>query len=262
MKNIAVGRYIPTASLIHQLDPRLKLVTMVLFIATLMMAEYLWQYGVLVVLLFVLVGMTRISVGIFLKGIRPLLKIILFTAVLQLLFTTRGELLAQWWIVTITTTGVLNGVTVFLRFSMIIVMTSVIGLSTKPLDLTRGLGSLLKPFGVVGVKGENVGLILAIALRFIPTLFDEGARLKKAQESRGMQFDEGNFIQRLKKFAPLLIPIFIGSFTRANELANALDVRGYVGGVPRTAYKSFGITVVDGIYVCVFGGMLALNFIL
>ena len=247
-KNLSIGRYIETNSTIHKLDPRTKILGIMMFITLLMMSSIWQHYIALAVYTFLLIFLTRIPVLIFLKGIRPLLRIIIFTALLQILFSSSGTIYWQWGPFTISEFGLRSAAIVFMRFSLIIMMTSVIGLSTKPLDLTAGMEKLLFPFKLLGFAVQDLAFMMSIALRFIPTLFDEGNRLKKAQESRGMQFDEGNFSERMKKFLPLFVPIFVDSFYRALELANALDVRGYSDSAKRTKFKIMKFNYNDAIF--------------
>lgn len=262
VKNLSVGRYIETHSVIHRLDPRAKLLGMIVFVTLLMASSTWWQYATLASYTFLMIFLTGIPVSIFLKGIRPLLRIIIFTSLLQVLFLGGGTIYWQWGPFTLSQVGMRSAGVIFIRFSLIIMITSVIGLSTKPLEMTAGIERLLNPFKVIGVKGQDLALIMSIALRFIPTLFDEGERLKKAQESRGMQFNEGHFFERMRKFLPLFIPVFIGSFYRAGELANALDVRGYVGMKRRTKFKRMKLSFRDGIFVGSLGFLLILHLML
>ena len=260
VKNLSIGRYIKTNSPIHKLDPRTKIIGIIIFI-TLLMISSTWQhYTFLSGYTFLLIFLTRIPILIFLKGIKPLLRIIIFTALLQILFSSSGTIYWQWGPFTISEIGIRSAVVVFLRFSLIIMMTSVVGLSTKPLELTAGMEKLLFPFKLLGFAVHDLAFMMSIALRFIPTLFDEANRLKKAQESRGMQFDEGNFFERMKKFLPLLVPIFVGSFYRAIELSNALDVRGYSGSAKRTKFKVMKFNYRDAMFAGGLGILLIVYF--
>jgi len=253
VKNLSIGRYIETNSSIHKLDPRTKLLSAIVFVTLLMMASIWQHYLALTLYTLLMISFTRIPILVFLKGIRPLLKIIIFTALLQALFSGGEAIYWQWGPFTISQSGLRNAGTVFLRFSLIIMMTSVIGLATKPLDLATGVEKLLTPFKAIGFAVQDLALMMSIALRFIPTLFQEGERLKRAQESRGMQFNEGNFFERMRKFLPLLVPIFVGSFYRAQELANALDVRGYIGPAKRTNFKVLRLSSKDFIFAGILG---------
>lgn len=261
IKNLSIGRYIETNSIIHKLDPRIKILGTIFFVTILMMAFSLKHYIALTLYTFLMIFLTRIPIMIFLKGMRPLLRIIIFTAILQAL-TSGGEVVyLQWGPFTISELGLRSAGVVFTRFTLVIMITSVIGLSTKPMEMTAGIEKLLFPFKMIGVAVYDLALMISIALRFIPTLFDEGHRLKKAQESRGIQFDEGHLFERLKKLLPLFIPIFVGSFYRAQELANALDVRGYVGSAKRTRFKFMKFSLIDFIFSGSLGLLLIIYFI-
>lgn len=261
VKNLSIGRYIETHSAIHQLDARIKLLGMIAFV-TLLIRTIAWQqYVALVLYIVLIIFLTRIPIIIFLKSVRPLLRIIIFTAMLQILFTRDTIIYFQWGPFTISEAGIRGAGEVLIRFSLVLMMTCAVGLSTKPLDLTAGLEKLLMPFKIVGLKVQDLALMMSIALRFIPTLFDEASRLKKAQESRGVFFAEGHFFKRMKKFLPLCLPIFIGSFYRAQELAHALDVRGYMGKNKRTTFKKMSIDFKDLIFVSSLVLLIAVSFI-
>lgn len=259
--NLSVGRYIETNSPIHKLDARTKLLSIAVFVTLLLMAEGWQHYVALILYTLLMIVLTRIPILTFLKGIRPLLRIIIFTSGVQVLFSGGGAVYWQWGPFTLSESGLKGAVVVLIRFSLIVMMTSVIGLSTKPLDLTAGIEKLFVPFKCMGFAVQDLAFMMSIALRFIPTLFDEGQRLKKAQESRGMQFDEGTFSQRMRKFLPLFIPIFVGSFYRALELANALDVRGYVSSEKRTTFNVMKFGFKDLIFVGGLGTLLLVYFI-
>jgi energy-coupling factor transport system permease protein len=258
VKNFTGNRYIEINSVIHKLDSRTKVLGAIVFVTLLMMASTWQHYIALILYAFLLIFLTRIPVLIFLKGIRPLLRIIIFTATLQALFSSGGTMYWQWGPFTISEFGLRDAGVVFIRFSLVIMMTSVIGLSTQPLDLTAGVEKLFSPFKLIGFAVQDFAFMMSIALRFIPTLFDESHRLKKAQESRGMQFDEGNLFERMRKFLPLFIPIFVGSFYRAQELANALDVRGYVSSAKRTTFKIMKFDCKDFIFAGSLGVLVML----
>ena len=262
VKNLSIGRYIETNSIIHKLDSRAKLLGAIVFVI-LLMISFTWQhYIILALYTFLLIFLTRIPMLIFLEGIRPLLRIIVFTALLQALFSSSGIIYWQWGPFTISELGLKSAGVIFIRFSLIIMITSVIGSSTKPLDLTAGTCKLLSPFKLIGFRVQDLAFMASIALRFVPTLFDEVNRLKKAQESRGMLFYEGNLFERMQKLLPLFIPIFVGSFYRAQELADALDVRGYTDSTKRTKFKLMKLSFKDFIFAGSLGLLLTIHLIL
>jgi len=262
VKNLSVGRYIETNSVIHKLDPRTKFLSVIIFVTMLMMASTRQHYVMLTLYTVLMIFLTRIPILIFLKGIRPLLRIIMFTALLQALFSGGGIIYWQWGPFTLSEFGLRGAGVILIRFSLIMIMTSVIGLSTKPLDLTAGIEKILFPFKLIGFSIQDLAFMVSIALRFIPTLFDEVGRLKKSQESRGMQFDEGHFLERMRKFLPLFIPVFMGSFYRAQELANALDARGYVGSSKRTTFRTLECSLKDLVFAGGLGAFILIYFLL
>jgi len=245
VNNLSIGRYINIRSTIHELDARIKLISLIVLITLLTHANTWQQYVALTSFTFLIIFLTRIPIMIFFKGIRHLLKIIIFTTILQLLFNGSGNSYFQWGFLNISEGGIIGAGIIFMRFVLILMIASAIGLSTKPFDLTAGLRYFLTPLERVGLQIQDFAFMMSISLRFIPTLFEEAQRLKKAQESRGVQFDEGGFIKRMRKLIPLMIPAMIGSFYRAQELADAVDARGYAGTIKRTTYKRMKFKIND-----------------
>lgn len=248
MKNLSIGRYINTNSPIHHLDPRIKILGLITFVTLLIKASTWQHYLALASYTFLTILLCKIPVVIFLKSISSLLKIIIMSATIQLLFTNSGNIYHQWGPFVITDLGLVSAGGVAIRFSLILMMSSVIGLSTKPLDLSAGIEKLLLPLEIFGFKIQALALMVSIALRFVPTLFDEVLRLKKAQESRGLIFESGHFLQRMKKLLPLFIPVFAASFYRAKELADAIDARGYAQTAKRSRFKIMKICYKNAIF--------------
>ena len=232
-----IGRYIPGNSIIHRLDSRAKLATGFYFIGLVMLANNWQTYLIFTLYTFIIIKLTGISLRIFLRGIKPLLNLIIFTVVLQLLFARGGAVYFELGPLVITSNGVLRGMAVFFRFTLTICMSTVVSLTTRPIDLTDAIESLLAPLKLFKVSVQDIALMLSIALRFIPTLMDEASRIMKAQQSRGVEFGEGNIFEQMRKLIPVFLPLFVGSFYRAEELANALDVRGYQGNRKRTKLR-------------------------
>lgn len=237
MNSIIIGRYIPTGSFIHKMDPRGKMMIAISFLIIVFFANN-WQ-SYLVLGAFVLLGvlLSKIPITHFIKGIAPLIWIILFTVALQIFFTTGGTPLFSIGPITIYQEGVLNAVLIFFRFVLIITMSTLLTLSTQPLEITDALEFLLRPFSYIGVPVHSIALMLSIALRFVPTLLDEVTKIMNAQRARGMEFNEGNLLERMRKIVPVLIPLFVSSFNRAIELATAMEARGYRDGEGRTKYR-------------------------
>ena len=172
--------------------------------------------------------------GFFVRGVRPLIWLILFTVALQILFTTGGEVYWSWWIFNITEFGLQNGAFIFCRFVLIIFMSTLLTLTTPPLELSDAIEYILRPLKAIRFPVHEISLMLSIALRFVPTLMDETEKIMNAQRARGVDFGEGGLLQKMKAIVPLLIPLFVSSFNRAEDLATAMEARGYQGGEGRT----------------------------
>ena len=252
MNKLIFGRYIPGDSIIHKLDPRAKLVASFYFIGVIFIANT-WQ-SYLFAGLFTLgcVLLSKISLGFFIRGVRPLIWLILFTVALPMFFTTGGVVYWSWWIFTLTQYGVMNGIFIFCRFILIIFMSTLLTLTTAPLELSDAIEYLLRPLKVLHFPVHEISLMLSIALRFVPTLMDETEKIMNAQRARGVDFGEGNLIQKMKAVIPLLIPLFVSSFNRAEDLATAMEARGYNGGEGRTKYRKLDWHLRDTLTIVVF----------
>ena len=252
MNKLIFGRYIPGDSIIHKLDPRAKLVASFYFIGVIFIANTSQSY--LFAGLFTLgcVLLSKISLGFFIRGVRPLIWLILFTVALQMFFTTGGVVYWSWWIFTLTQYGVMNGIFIFCRFILIIFMSTLLTLTTAPLELSDAIEYLLRPLKVLHFPVHEISLMLSIALRFVPTLMDETEKIMNAQRARGVDFGEGNLIQKMKAVIPLLIPLFVSSFNRAEDLATAMEARGYNGGEGRTKYRKLDWHLRDTLTIVVF----------
>lgn len=237
MQNMLFGRYIPGDSWIHKLDPRAKIIGTMLFIVIIFFANNWSTYLVMFLFVMVALYLSKISLNFFLRGVRPLIWLILLTVVLQMFFTTGETVYFSWGIITLTKEGIINGIFIFLRFLLIIFMSTLMTLTTMPLSLTDALEYLLNPLKKINVPVHEIALMLSIALRFVPTLMDETEKIMNAQRARGIEFGEGTIIQQMKAIVPLLVPLFISSFSRAEELATAMEARGYRGGEGRTKYR-------------------------
>ena len=237
MDKLIIGRYIPGNSMIHRLDPRSKLLAMFAFVFIIFLANDAIGYGILTVFTFIGVALSRIKLSYFLKGLRPMLGLILFTVIFQMLFTTGGEVLFQIWFLKITTYSLQNAFYIFMRFVLIIFMSTLLTLTTPPLTFADGIETGLAPLKKIKVPVHEIGLMLSISLRFIPTLMDDTTMIMNAQKSRGMDFGEGNLVQKVKSVIPILIPLFVSSFRRADDLAIAMESRGYQGGEGCSKYR-------------------------
>ncbi len=237
MNKLIFGRYIPGDSFIHKLDPRTKLLGSFYFIGIIFLANNWQSYLFLAAFTLVATALSKISFTFFWKGVRPLLWLILFTVALQMFFTSGGIVYWHWGILRLTEFGVRNGIFIFCRFVLIIFMSTLLTLSTPPLELSDALEYVLRPLKAVKFPVHEISLMLSIALRFVPTLMDETEKIMNAQRARGVDFGEGNLIQKMQAIVPLLIPLFVSSFNRAEDLATAMEARGYQGGEGRTKYR-------------------------
>lgn len=237
MEKLIFGRYIPGQSFIHRLDPRAKLMGAIWFIIIIFLANNWLTYVALTVFVLTAVKLSGINSRFFINGIKPLIWLILFTVILQVLFTSGQTIWFRMGPIVISQEGMLNGVFIFMRFVLIIFMSTILTLTTMPLSLTDAIEYLLRPLSAVKVPVHEIALMLSIALRFVPTLMDETEKIMNAQRARGIDFGEGNIYQQMKSIVPLLIPLFVSSFNRAEELATAMEARGYKGGEGRTKYR-------------------------
>lgn len=252
MNKLIFGRYIPGDSIIHRLDPRTKLLMSFYFIGIIFLANNWQSYLFLAVFTFIAILLSKINLGFFLRGVRPLLWLIIFTVALQMFFTSGGEVYWQWGIFHLTEFGVINGIFIFCRFVLIIFISTLLTLSTPPLALSDAIEAILRPLKVIKFPVHEISLMLSIALRFVPTLMDETEKIMNAQRARGVDFGEGSIVQKMKAIVPLLIPLFVSSFNRAEDLATAMEARGYQGGDGRTKYRILHWQVKDTLTVIVF----------
>jgi energy-coupling factor transport system permease protein len=237
MDKMIIGRYIPGDSLIHRLDPRAKLLFVFIYICIVFLANNAITYGILTVFTLALILISGISLRFFLNGLKPILWLILFTLLLQLFLTRQGNVVFHYKFIQIYDEGVRQGIFISIRFMLLIFLTSLLTLTTTPISLTDGLESLLNPFKRVHLPVHELALMMSISLRFIPTLMDETEKIMKAQMARGVDFSSGPIKDRVRAIIPLLIPLFVSSFKRAEELAIAMEARGYQGGEGRTKYR-------------------------
>ncbi|EFI85244.1 Energy-coupling factor transporter transmembrane protein EcfT [Listeria grayi] len=237
MDKMILGRYIPSNSWLHLADPRAKLTSVMAFIIIVFFANNWLTYGFLFLFVLSLVVLSKVPVIFFLKGLQPIFFLITLTLLLQLFFTQGGHTLVSFGFIHITTLGLKNGIMIFCRFVLIVLMTTILTLTTNPIQLTDGLEKILAPFRVVRLPVHELALMLSISLRFIPTLMDETEKISKAQKARGVDFTSGSIKERIKAIIPLLVPLFISAFKRAEDLAIAMEARGYHGGHGRTRYR-------------------------
>ncbi|NLM76382.1 MAG: energy-coupling factor transporter transmembrane protein EcfT [Clostridiaceae bacterium] len=254
INNITLGQYVPGNSVLHRLDPRTKIIWTAALMVAIFMVDSWNEYVMMGSFTLILLLISGVPVKQTLRGIKPLVFILLLTALLNIFFV-EGTVIFRIGPVKATYEGLISAVKLFLRLVMLVTTASLMTLTTTPMSMTDGIEKLLKPFGRIGVPSHEIAMMMSIALRFIPTLLEEAQRIMKAQSSRGADFDTGNIFQRLKSFIPVLIPLFVSAFKRADELAEAMESRCYRGGEGRTRLKTINFTRLDlmaSLFVIVF----------
>ena len=236
LKDITLGQYFPGNSLLHRFDPRSKILFTVLFIAAIFLCKGLVSYGITLLILLMMIGISKVQPRVFLKGMKPVVFIVVCTAILNLFYTS-GTVLWSWGILKITEEGIWKAGFMVLRILMLIACTLLLTYTTSPILLTDGLEKLLRPLKKLNFPVHELAMMMSIALRFIPTLIQETDKIISAQKARGADFDSGNLIQKAKALIPILIPLFISSFRRAEELAIAMECRCYHGDEGRTSLR-------------------------
>ena len=254
LKDITLGQYFPGNSPVHRLDPRTKLVVLVVYIVALFLAVSWVSYGVMFLFLALCVAISRIPLKALFHGMKPLMFILIFTGILNVFFTPGDTVLVSVGIITVTVEGIIRAVFMMLRILMLIAGTFLLTYTTSPISLTDGLESLLGPLKAIRLPVHELSMMMCIALRFIPTLIEETDKIMSAQKARGADFESGSLMNRVKALVPILVPLFISAFRRADELATAMECRCYHGGDGRTKmkllryklldYKTFGLTMV------------------
>ena len=245
IRDITIGQYYPADSPLHKVDARVKIIITLLYIVSLFIIKSFVGYAIVIASLAIVIKMSKVPFKFMVKGLKALVFIIVFTAVINLL-TTKGDTpLFSVWRFTVTLEGVYFAIKMCLRIMLLIIGSSLLTLTTTPIKLTDGIESLLKPFAKIGVPAHDIAMMMTIALRFIPTLLDETDKIIKAQQARGADFDTGNLASKAKALVPILVPLFISAFRRADELAMAMEARCYNGGNKRTRMNVMRITSID-----------------
>lgn len=252
LKDITIGQYFPGDSIVHRLDPRIKIITVAMFIASLFFVNSFIPYIFIVLFIGTVVKIAKLPIKFILKGLRPLMFIILITFFINI-FLTQGEVIFEVGPLNITKQGLSQATFMALRLIFLITGTSLLTLTTSPISLTDGIEKLLMPFSKIGLPAHELAMMMTIALRFIPTLLEETDKIMKAQMARGADFESGNILRRAKNLVPLLVPLFINSFRRADELATAMEARCYRGGEGRTRLNELKLESHD---IIIFIGMI------
>ena len=255
MNNIALGRYLPLNTFTHKLDPRFKIMGMLLLMVSVFFPSGFIGYGVIAVFVLTSLLLTKISLKMILKSMKPMIFMLSFLFVINALVIRTGYVLFSLYSFTLYSDAVFQTLYIMVRLTLMIVITTLLTVSTKPMDLTLGIEDLLSPFKRIGLPSHEIAMMISIALRFIPTLIDETNRIMKAQASRGVDLKEGSFKEKIMAILSLIVPLFVSSFQRAEELADAMEARGYVVAQHRTRYKQLKPTYRD---IVMMGGVLSL----
>ena len=236
LRDITIGQYYPTGSVIHRMDPRVKLFGTLVFLISVFAYKGIIGFAIVTLFLAAVIGISKVPFRYMIKGLKAIMILMLITALFNL-FLTPGEVLLQIWKLKITKEGVLSAIRMAIRLTYLILGTSLMTLTTTPNQLTDGLEKALRPLAKIHVPVHEIAMMMSIALRFIPILIEETDKIMKAQMARGASFDEGNIIKKAKSLIPLLVPLFVSAFRRANDLAMAMEARCYCGGDGRTKMK-------------------------
>ena len=244
LKDITLGQFFPGDSLLHRLDPRTKIVLLFFFLAAIFVFDSPLAYAALTAFTAALIAVSRVPFLLMLKALKPLSWIIAFTFVIHLV-STPGDAFFHVWLFDFTWQGAAKGFFIALRLAHLNLLSALLTYTTSPLALTDALETLMQPAKRVGVPAHEIAMMMTIALRFVPTLIEEADKIMKAQQARGADFTEGSVIERVKGFVPVLVPLFISAFRRADDLALAMEARCYRGGVGRTQMKALRISSID-----------------
>ena len=263
LRDITLGQFFPGNSIVHKLDPRMKIILTVLYIAVVFTANSVLGFALITAISLAMIMISKISIVAVLKSMKPLLFIMIFTAVINVFFTAGEEVLFSFWKITVYKEGVLFAAKMVWRLFLLISGTFVIlTYTTSPVALTDAIERLTSPLAKIGVPTHEFAMMMSIALRFIPTLIEETDKIMCAQKARGANFETGSIVKRAKALVPILIPLFISSFRRADELASAMECRLYHGGKGRTRLKVLRLSARDFIALFVFLALLAGNILL
>ena len=258
LKDITLGQYFPGNSVVHRLDPRTKLIAVVLYIVSLFLANFFVSYAIMLALLITSIKLSKVPAKAIVGGMKPIVFLAVFTAILNLFYTPGETVLFSVWVLTITLEGVFSAFFMVVRILMLIAGTFLLTYTTSPILLTDGLEALMNPLKKIKVPVHELSMMMSIALRFIPTLIEETDKIMSAQRARGADFENGNLIQRAKAMIPLLVPLFISSFRRADELAVAMECRCYHGGEGRTRLRQLKYQSNDRMTIILFVGVTIL----
>ena len=244
IKDITLGQYFPGKSAVHRLDPRVKLLALILYIVTLFIADGVISYALCALFLVISIAISKIGFKMIFRSLKAIIIIVLFTALLNLIYTP-GETLWSFWIITVSREGLRTAIAMSVRIILLVSASALLTYTTSPMSLTDGLEALLSPLKKIKVPVHEFSMMMTIALRFIPTLIDETDKIMAAQKARGADFETGGLFHRAKALVPVLVPLFVSAFRRADDLAVAMECRLYHGGVGRTRLHGLRYTRLD-----------------
>ncbi len=247
MNNIALGRYLPLNSLANKMDPRAKIAILFFLMIAIFIPAGFWGYIPIVLFILLALYASKLNLSFALRPLKPMLWMMAFLLVVNILVMHTGTLLFHWGFIKIYSDALVQTAYIVIRLTLMIILTTILTATTKPLDLTLGIEKLLKPFEKIGLPVHVIAMMISIALRFIPTLIDETNRIMNAQASRGVDMQNGTFMEKVRAILSLIVPLFVSAFERADQLANAMEARGYDPNRPRTRYKVLKMTNVDWI---------------
>ncbi len=245
MNNIALGKYIPLNSFVHKLDPRTKIIAMMILLVAIFIPVGFVGYGIIGAFLFIVFILSRLSFSFIVKSFKPSLFMLVFLLIINMFIIKTGDIWLTIGTFNLYSGAVIQTVYIVLRLLLMIVITTMLTATTKPLDLTMGLEDLLSPLAKLNVPTHDIAMMISLALRFIPTLLEEAQRILKAQASRGVDMESGSFKEKIQAILSLIVPLFVSSFQKADDLADAMEARGYVVGAKRVRYKQLKFTFSD-----------------
>ncbi len=245
LRDITIGQYYKTKSKLHSLDPRTKIIAIIVYIVSLFIGVDYITYPLAMLFLITMIALSKVPVSFMLKGLKSIFVIIVLTVILNIFFTKEGTVLIEYGWFVVTTQGLRLAFFMGLRLAMLIVGSSILTLTTTPLNLTDGLEKMLKPLSKIGLPSHEIAMMMTISLRFIPILLDETDKIMKAQLARGANFTSGSFVQKAKNMVPILVPLFVSAFRKAGDLALAMEARCYRGGEGRTRMRELKYTKAD-----------------
>lgn len=237
IRDITIGQYYPSNSILHRLDPRVKIMCTLLYLISLFLFKNIWGYGIATIFLIGVIVLSKVPFKYIVKGLRPVVVLLMITVLFNLFLTSNGKVIVEFGVLKITDEGLKFAIFMAIRLIYLILGSSIMTFTTTPNALTDGIESLLSPLGIIKVPVHEIAMMMSIALRFIPILLEETDKIMKAQIARGADLENGNIVKKAKAMIPILVPLFVSAFRRANDLAMAMEARCYQGGAGRTKMK-------------------------